>query len=425
MWVRGRSPRPPDHRFVVDAKPMRVLSKTDRDACFAMLRTLAEEVGYGGKHFERIIADHIVRPLRAKRPTPTFAPRVEALLWLARDVEHDAARRRGAERLYGDADFLRRRTEEEDNEDPTDDEERARVAAVVHLLQRYALAVLYFSTGGVDDRWTLCSRTGPCPGETPDRLSRFLSHAEDECLWYGVTCESGAQDPSSYSHNEGRIMMLDLTNNGLVVPGVAEDESGGDGGGLPKELLLISGRLESLWLSDNPGLAGGRVPPWIGVFRRLRSLALANTGIGGTLPDGLYDLPLLEALRLHGCRLEGELRARRDTWPRLRWLWIHENPRLRGDLRPLSERGESGDDDGLEGLSVYGSPGLEGAQTRRACARSVANGGPLQHLWTDCDDDDEVGEVVVDAPRRRRCRCCTVCYSRTASAALVANERSS
>jgi hypothetical protein len=50
-----------------------------------------------------------------------------------------------------------------------------------YLIQRYALALLYFYTNG--DSWNYCSRagSGPCPG------AKFLSE-EKECLWGGVTC---------------------------------------------------------------------------------------------------------------------------------------------------------------------------------------------------------------------------------------------
>ena len=50
------------------------------------------------------------------------------------------------------------------------------------LIQRYALALLYYSTNG--DDWNRCSRsqTKPCPG------ANFLT-GFNECLWGGVTCD--------------------------------------------------------------------------------------------------------------------------------------------------------------------------------------------------------------------------------------------
>jgi hypothetical protein len=52
-----------------------------------------------------------------------------------------------------------------------------------NLLQRYVLALLYFSTGG--DNWIKCRRDGVtlCQGEN------FLSNAH-ECEWGGITCDS-------------------------------------------------------------------------------------------------------------------------------------------------------------------------------------------------------------------------------------------
>lgn len=51
-----------------------------------------------------------------------------------------------------------------------------------NLLQRYILALLYFTTGG--DGWTKCSRDASMPCSR----NSFLSDSH-ECEWGGVTCD--------------------------------------------------------------------------------------------------------------------------------------------------------------------------------------------------------------------------------------------
>ena len=50
------------------------------------------------------------------------------------------------------------------------------------ILQRYILAVLYYSTGG--DEWSTC---GGKAGTPCDGSERFLSKA-DVCSWHGMLC---------------------------------------------------------------------------------------------------------------------------------------------------------------------------------------------------------------------------------------------
>jgi hypothetical protein len=66
------------------------------------------------------------------------------------------------------------------------------------IMQRYALAMLYFSFQGYG--WDQCSSdrnlinsssTGKCVDGNGDELVRFLD-ATHECEWFGITCQTNA-----------------------------------------------------------------------------------------------------------------------------------------------------------------------------------------------------------------------------------------
>jgi hypothetical protein len=57
-----------------------------------------------------------------------------------------------------------------------------------NLIQRFVLALLYYSTAG-DTSWNKCSQN-PTKAPCPAGQERFLSSA-DECSWDGITCVDG------------------------------------------------------------------------------------------------------------------------------------------------------------------------------------------------------------------------------------------
>jgi Leucine-rich repeat (LRR) protein len=117
------------------------------------------------------------------------------------------------------------------------DESYAQVYIVQRLLQRYALATLYFATNGPhwlnNDKW----------------LS--LSH---ECDWYGV---SGC--PDSILDGDG-VVSIDLTGNGLKGP-------------LPPEVLGLE-TLSSVLLANNE--LSGPIPKEIGVMSKAKIIDLGE-----------------------------------------------------------------------------------------------------------------------------------------------------
>ena len=55
------------------------------------------------------------------------------------------------------------------------------------LVQRYALATMYFATGG--DDWKQCSSLDPsCGNDAPFKLKTHFLSSSHECTWAGITC---------------------------------------------------------------------------------------------------------------------------------------------------------------------------------------------------------------------------------------------
>lgn len=287
------------------------------------------------------------------------------------------------------------------------------------LLQRYALATIYYSTNG--DEWTRCSKAAgidaegvfnsPCEGGYGARFLSSTSHLQ----WSGVMGRNGV------------ITMLDLSGRGVAASTF-----------LPPELAILGPSLELLWVHDNVEL-GGTLPGYIGTeFTNLASLAVHNTGMSGTVPNSMYTLPKLTSLRLYGSNFSGTLSSDIGKLGGLKWLWVHNNHfvgTVPSELGLLSK---------LEGLTLHGnqfSPvattaynnttedyggGGGGSLTTNVIPDTVCNltKYDLRYLWTDCevgsivsrrvevdDGEKEVERLVMpEVGMVHACLCCTRCF---------------
>ena len=116
-------------------------------------------------------------------------------------------------------------------------------------IQRYALAVLYYSTDG--ENWT--NRDG------------WLTD-NDECTWY-----SDSLDP--VCAESGEFLRLVLYGNNLV-------------GSIPPEVALLSDSLLSLRFKDEHML-NGTIPTELGLLTNLAFFYFVNTALSGTIPSEL------------------------------------------------------------------------------------------------------------------------------------------
>lgn len=280
------------------------------------------------------------------------------------------------------------------------------------LLQRYALATIYYTTGG--DEWTYCSKAAgegaeiefnsPCEGGAD---SRFLS-SKLHLLWGGVM------------GHDGQVTMLDISNRGLVSSTF-----------LPPELLLLGPSLELLWVHDNIALMGS-LPTYLNgnSFPSLASLSVHKTSMTGTIPSSIYTLSKLSSLRLYSSNFHGLLTSKIGQLTNLKWLWIHDNNftgTVPVELGALSK---------LEGLTLHKNDFesvLEYNVTKYGTLKmnilpdTVCNltKYDLRYLWTDCETNELVAAAVEDEDKFvpsferddkvrdetiRACSCCTWCF---------------
>lgn len=136
------------------------------------------------------------------------------------------------------------------------------------ILQRYALAVLYFSTNG-EGKWA--------------KKEDWVSHL-DECDWYGVKCLDSQDEFTP-------VLEIRLDRNHL-------------GGTIPPEIGLFE-HIESLHLWQN-GISGN-IPESIGNLASLRNLEIYNNLITGTIPKSIKNMIPLQELSISNNLIQGTL----------------------------------------------------------------------------------------------------------------------
>ena len=176
---------------------------------------------------------------------------------------------------------------------------------------RAALEALYEATGGAD--WVDGTNW-----QTDAPLGR----------WHGVSTD-----------DRGRVVALDLGNNGLVgpIPPELADlvhlerlslQTNGLSGPLPRELAGLA-NLTDLHLRWNN--LTGPVPAWLGSLPSLWRLDLGDNLLTGPIPRELGNLVNLEWLMLHGNALTGPVPAWLGRLANLRLLFLGYN-RLTGPI---------------------------------------------------------------------------------------------
>jgi len=194
----------------------------------------------------------------------------------------------------------------------------------LHLSQRYALAVLYYSTccgdavvvknrhlrsmqkqkesGDEQEQETTTSTANSLTDNVMANLwnyDRYWMTGRDVCSWYGVVC-----------NNNGVISVLNITQNNLR-------------GTIPSELSILGEKLHALDFRNNR--LYGTIPSSISSMTKLRWLSLEHNELTGTLPTGLGALKKVRLLELGGNNFTGAIPSELDKLAELQLLQLNHN----------------------------------------------------------------------------------------------------
>jgi len=209
-----------------------------------------------------------------------------------------------------------------------------------NLIQRYTLAVFYYSTNGddwkecnapsdFDSQASIAAANSACTSTTVNATTIFPNDvrgtnawltSESECTWGGVSCYSSGT-------NEGRVNVIEFENNDLS-------------GVLPSEMEQLDAMR---FFALERGSISGPIPSSYGNFNSLLLLDFDFNQLTGTIPDSLWSLTALRQLDLNDNQLVGTLSEDIGDLRQLRFFQIDNNnlegmiPATLGDIPNFSE----------------------------------------------------------------------------------------
>jgi len=199
------------------------------------------------------------------------------------------------------------------NDDPKKADPRGMMGGVNggnagRFMDRYALVTFYMNTKG--------------PGW--QRSDHWLT-GEDECLWYGVTCDTRVRK---------RITGIDLSFNKIngIIPRElafvtelqALDLNGNSLQGVIPYLMLSNLKnLSKLHLHMNDLF--GNIPKEIGQLKNLKELTLFGNFFFGKLPVEITNLKKLEVLDIYANNLTGTIPKEVGKMKNLREVYVNDN----------------------------------------------------------------------------------------------------
>jgi Leucine-rich repeat (LRR) protein len=179
-----------------------------------------------------------------------------------------------------------------------------------HLMQRYALAVLFYSTAGTEEHVH--------PQGNWNSQTSWLS-GSGLCAWEGVECGMDPNGP--HFDGNGAVTALNLTSNGLA-------------GSLPSELKALTS-LSRLDLSKNSLV--GTLPEALASLRELKDLILRENKLSGIIPiDYGLKFSNLRQLSLGLNKLHGGIPRQVEHMVNLRALGLEHNE-LEGTIPELED----------------------------------------------------------------------------------------
>mmetsp|Transcript_2678 Transcript_2678/g.6354 ORF Transcript_2678/g.6354 Transcript_2678/m.6354 type:complete len:784 (+) Transcript_2678:95-2446(+) len=259
-----------------------------------------------------------------------------------------------------------------------------------HTIQRYVLAVFYFSTQGY--QWSSCSapKDYMCEEEISkanEKCNRTVTahYANDrvgineskawltpghECDWGGLACHGENEPEVAFCLDQ-----IDFEANGIA-------------GVIPDEIAQLE-TMRYLYLEK--GELGGSIPSTIGELKNLKVIDLDFNSLTGTIPENLYELSSLRQLDLNNNQLTGTLSSRVGLLSNLSVIQV-DNNKLTGTIP--SELGQ------LKQLAVgfFSYNNFTGLVDEGICELREPEGN-LGMLQVDCVGENPEVE----------CQCCSSC----------------
>jgi len=256
-----------------------------------------------------------------------------------------------------------------------------------HTIQRYVLAVFYFSSEGY--RWAQCSAPSiyDCDEEIENANNNCAKHimrhnsndrigsldtdawltTSHECNWGGVACHGESTMPElAYCLDQ-----IDFQANNLA-------------GTIPDEV----GSLKSMrYLYLELGNMSGTIPAAVGTLGNLEAIDLGTNALSGDIPQEIYGLSSLRELKLNNNKLTGTISTQIGSLDSLRVLNLNRNLLEGGIPKEVGQL-----DQVIDVFFSYNN--FSGQVASEIC--DLQTGGSLEKLKVDC-----LREVV--------CDCCTSC----------------
>jgi hypothetical protein len=232
------------------------------------------------------------------------------------------------------------------------------------IIQRWALAVFYYSTNG--DDWDSCFE------DDATCVDAFLSPF-DECEWFGITCVT--------------------TDEGLDCVERIIFEDNGLSGVIPTELGLLS---ELAVLGMEQGTTTGRIPSELGQLDNMIFIDLDFNDLTGSIPTEIYQLTKLQTLDLNVNSLTGSLDSDIGELTDLDFVQLQNN--LFTGTIPT----EVGELNNLETFNVHKND-FSGEIPDEVCDLRP---NPLADLIADCKCPGKEGK---ENPQKVKCKCCSGC----------------
>jgi len=171
------------------------------------------------------------------------------------------------------------------------------------ILDRYALAVFYFSTKADQMPWT--------------QMDGWMTE-KGICEWYGIQCVPRPAEPTEANEFKNTITQYD-DNDSITRMELVSNQIQGE---LPGELGGLSDLL-TLDLQDNE--IEGKMPANLAKATNLRALLLRKNRLVGKFPAFLTGVTSLHSLHLGENRFQGKIPDSVNNMKELRSLGLNEN----------------------------------------------------------------------------------------------------